>query len=154
MTRKIIILLEIIFCVLAVVIISVIGNNPETWRDYQPVSSIEFVNSAEENNPFILEDGDKVVTISWKSDTVEIKYQLSWKILPDNATISEIDLTPSISNDNIVSINGDGLITFKNRATLLSNGFAITIKTMDKTEKTDTLYFDFISGGGGVVPPP
>ena len=155
MTRKIIILLEIIFCVLAVVIISVVGNNPETWRDYQPVTSLEFVNSSTQTNPFETDEtGDKTVTIEWGSEVAEIEYQLSWEILPTNATITEIELTLSIQDVTIVSVSEDGLITFKSRTALLNNGCSITIKTVDITNKTDTLYFDFTADGGGVILPP
>jgi len=154
MTKKIIILLEIVFCILAVVIISVIGNNPETWRDFQSISSIEFVNGTEETNPFTVdaETGEKTVTISWASNVAELEYQVYWKILPENATITEIELTSSIQDATIVNVSDSGLVTFKSRTVLINNGFSITIKTTDKTEKTDTLYFVFTTGG--VVLPP
>ena len=154
MTKKIIILLEIVFCVLAVVIISVVGNNPETWRDFQPVSSIQFVNGTSETNEFEVDEetGEKTVTITWASSVVELQYQVYWEILPENATTTEIELTPSIEDVNIVTVSDDGNIVFKSRSTLLSSGFSITIKTTDKTEKTDTLYFVFKTGG--VILPP
>ncbi len=94
MSKKIIVLIEFVVCVLAVVIVSVFGNNPETWRDFKQASEISV----------------EVPSVRLEADADS--YQLVWKIGPEDVTVKEVTFSSQGILRNYITIDESGLVTF------------------------------------------
>jgi uncharacterized protein YjdB len=135
MSRKMVFLIEIIVCIIAVVIVSLIGVNPEIWKVYTPVSSVSFTNTE-----ITFTENKKIITI--KSGTKN--YTLTYSVLPSNATNSDVSF--SSSDESIATVDNNGVVNI-----IRETGFNIIIIAKDGTKKSDSVSFIFSSSGGGGI---
>ena len=135
MSKKIIILIQLVVCVSAVVIISFFGRNPEIWRDFQYCESIHFTingERVESGTEVELEHGTKT-------------YQLEWVILPDEATMKDVVF---ICESDNVSVNESGLVEFLTD----DEGATIIIKTKDESNLSSEITLTIKPDHGGELP--
>jgi hypothetical protein len=125
MNKKMVILIEFIVCVMSIIIISIFGNMPEVWRDFEYCKTINF---AEDN-------------VELPNGTQE--YQLIWFIGPQTATNKQVRFTAS--NDNVI-ISSDGLVTFSRQ-----EGVTIMVKTTDGSNLKAYIDITFKAPGGGTI---
>lgn len=125
MNKKIIILIEIVICIAAIVVISIFGNIPEMWRDFEYASSIQF----------------SVKNVELPRGTTT--YQLEWTIGPENATIQEVRFS---SAQEHVIISETGLVTFTKE-----QGATIQVFTTDGSYLSDSINITFKAPGGGTI---
>ncbi len=154
MTKKVIVAIEFVVCVLAIVIISVFGLNPETWRDFVPVNSLTITNQSNEAAGITVTketvNGREVVYAKIPRGTRT--YKINWVIGPENATIPEISFTSAEINANIISIDDTGLVSFLTTGT---QGATIVLSTTDGTNRRATIIITFdIGSEGGDIPLP
>ncbi len=126
MNKKVIILIEIIICITAIVIISIFGNIPEMWRDFEYASSLNFT----VKNVELLQN--------------ETSYQLEWTLGPENATIKAVRFT---TDQKHVTVSPEGLVTFSK-----NQGATIIILTTDGSNLKDSINITFKAPGGGTIP--
>ena len=114
MTKKAIVAIEFVAILLAIVIISVFGLNPETWRNDVPVNSLVITNQSNAAQGITITrqtvNGREVVYAKIQRGTKE--FQITWEILPENATNKRISFTSAEINANIISVNDTGLVSF------------------------------------------
>ena len=104
MTKKAIVAIEFVAILLAIVIISVFGLNPETWRDDVPVNSLVITNESNEAQGITVkrqtQNGREIVYAQIPQALRE--FQITWEILPENATNKQISFTSAEINANII----------------------------------------------------
>lgn len=128
-------LIEIVVCIIAVVVVSLIGVNPEIWKVYTPVSSVSFTNT-----DITFSENKKIITI----DSGTKNYTLTYSVIPSNATNSDVSF--SSSDESIATIDENGIVSIKRET-----GFNIIVIAKDGTKKSDSVSFIFkVSGGGGI----
>lgn len=154
MTKKVIVAIEFVVCVLAIVIISVFGLNPETWRDFVPASSLTITNESNAQTGITVTretvNGREIVYA--KIPRGMRTYQIYWVIGPENATIQQISFTSAEINANIISVDDTGLVSFLTTGT---QGATVVLSTTDGTNRRATIVITFdIGSDGGDIPLP
>lgn len=135
MSKKLIVLIQLVVCVAAVVIISLYGRNPEMWKDFQYVEEIYFIVNDER-----VQDGYELELASGTTT-----YQLVWFVGPDNATIKEVRFESS--NPDKVAVNENGQVTFSS-----DEGAVIYMYTTDNSLLNAHINLTIKPAGGGVLP--
>ncbi|NCB48061.1 MAG: hypothetical protein EOM55_00300 [Clostridia bacterium] len=135
MSKKVLILIQIAVVVIAVIIISLYGRNPENWKDFNYCEEVYFLVDGEKvANDYELELQDGTIT-----------YQLVWYVGPENSTIKTVRFSSDNSN---VSVGEGGLLTF-----LMANeGAVITIFTTDNSLLSRRIIISFGPPSGGQLP--
>lgn len=136
MNKKIITLLLSIFCIITVVLISVLGKVPESSSRIK-VESIEFVDSRIQLN----ESNEKYIFL----DKGISEYQLKYKLNPEKPTDTDVTFA-IISEAEHANISKDGLITFNTEAQII-----VRIWSNFLDNKTDTLIIDFKVSSGDPI---
>ena len=148
MTKKAIVAIEFVAILLAIVIISVFGLNPETWRNDVPVNSLGITNQSNAAQGITITrqtvNGREVVYAKIQRGTKE--FQITWEILPENATNKRISFTSAEINANIISVNDTGLVSF---LTTSNQGASIMLSTTDGTNRRAEIVITFTTGGSG-----
>lgn len=135
MSKKLIVLIQLVVCVAAVVIISLYGRNPEMWKDFQYVEEIYFlVNEERVQNGYELE-----------LDNGTQEYQLTWYVGPSDATFKSVRFESS--NPDKVAVNENGQVTFSS-----DEGAVIYVYTTDNSLLNAYINLTIKPAGGGVLP--
>ncbi len=124
MNKKIVFIITLIECVLAVLFISVFG---------QAIFSI--TNKDVEEIYFTYENGDKIednkiITVEI-TDTIR-NYRLFWKVEPEDAHNPTVEF--SVNRPDAVSVSASGRVSFRKEGTVI-----ITIYTTDGSNKSDSI---------------
>ena len=125
MNRKVVIIVVLVECIMAVFLISFFGQ--AIFNNNRNVKTQEIY--------FTYENGEKIeddVTLEVELSDKEISYQLHWKAEPDNVTDKSVTFISS--KPDLVFVSDEGLVTF-----LVETDVSITIKTLDESNKSDTI---------------
>ena len=107
MKKATVILIGIIYLA-SIVIISIFGLKAVIYDEVIPVTSIECLNETDEKTEVKLDvDGNKIIKIKYEEpgdpETLTgTMVQLSWRVLPDNATNKEVRF---VYNTNLTRVN-------------------------------------------------
>ena len=135
MNKKVVFLVVLLECILAVFIVSVFGHAIEDARRQILCQDLYFVSESGEK----IEDGEM---IEYKLTDANISYQLHWVMETSEASNKEVVFE---SSDPMVKVNSLGLITFLEEVDVV-----ITIRAIDGSGKTDSITL-VPKRGGGVV---
>lgn len=133
MNKKTIILFLFIFCLLSTIAMSVWGKVPDPTSIN--VTGIAFTDVTRAANNFECElndDDEKIIYLARGTTT----YQLTWKILPEDASDKSVSFQSS--NTDVATVNETGLVTIYQEYT-----FEITIYSNLKDAKSDNVNIDF-----------
>ena len=137
MNKKIVFLVVVIECILAIFVVSFFGKAIEDARAEKLCKDIYFVDENGEKIP----DG---VDIEYSFEGSTISYQLHWVLVSEDTTQKEVEF---ISNNDLVIVTNTGLVTF-----LDTEAFAeITIMAKDGSGKVDTITLLPALKGGGEI---
>lgn len=132
MSKKTVVIIEFIVCVLAIIVISIFGLAPDTWRRDVPATKLEVVNVSDPAKDIEVthttKNGRDVVNI--KLPRTVLEYKLLWKISPEDATNTQIRFTSSAINDKIISVSEEGVVKFLTNKFV---GVSIVLQTTDGT---------------------
>lgn len=156
MNKKIIVLIEIVVCIMAIVVVSLFGLQAENWRDMVYVTSIEFY---EDDITLVDEqyNGKDGVQLQINLDEDTVSYQIKYRVNPSNASNGHVEFSFSggerqengTVTDGDCTITADGLLYFKNGKVYNVN---IIAGSTDGSNKFATLRIRKITGSGGVLP--
>jgi hypothetical protein len=135
MNKKVVFLVVLLECILAVFIVSIFGHAIEDARKQILCRDIYFVTESGEK----IEDGEM---IEYKLTDSNISYQLYWVMETKETSNKEVVFE---SSDPMVKVNSEGLITF-----LEETDVVITIRAIDGSGKTDSITL-VPKRGGGIV---
>lgn len=125
MNKKIIVIVVIAECILAILLISFLGKAIESY--------IKTVYS--EDVYFVTKEGEKIpddTTLEIKLSDADISYQLYWVVETKRTTKKEVTFVSNKPEEVIV--DKTGLVTF-----LIETDAIITVSTMDGSEKSDSI---------------
>jgi hypothetical protein len=125
MNRKVVIIVVLVECILAVLLISFFGQAIYNNNSDVKCNEIYFVYENGEK----IEDG-KIIEVEL-SDT-KMSYQLHYVITPDKATDKSVSFISSKPNE--VSVSATGQVTF-----LRETDVTIIVRTLDGSSKSDTI---------------
>lgn len=125
MNKKVIFLVVILECILAIFLVSILGIAIEDARAEKLCKDIYFVDENGEKIP----DG---VNIEYELEPGSISYQLHWVLVAEDTTQKEIEF---VSNNENVFVSPTGLVTFFGE----NQSAEITIIAKDGSMKTDTI---------------
>ncbi|MEG1710705.1 MAG: hypothetical protein RR054_05030 [Clostridia bacterium] len=157
MSKKLIVIIEIFVCAMAIIVISLFGLNPENWRDNVFASSIEFY---EDDATIVNKDfdgtGNKKLQIELDKNTPT--YQLKWRINPTNTSNTKVYFefsggivqpNGSVTNGKI-TVTKTGLVVFEKGKVL---GVTITVCVSDGTGCKDSVFIvEDMGDGTGDLP--
>ncbi len=131
MSKKWIVLIEILTCVVGVVIVSIFGLLPEFTNDTVYTESVAFT-----CDYTLTEDGRKLVTLERPLDNNPKVFQLEWEVTPENATDKSVTF---ISSDpSVATVSETGFVQFLRMQGIVR----ITVQTNDDAKRTDTIYIE------------
>ena len=131
MSKKWIVLIEILTCVVGVVIVSIFGLLPEFTNDTVYTESVAFTCAYT-----LTEDGRKLVTLERPLDNNPKVFQLEWEVTPENATDKSVTF---ISSDpSVATVSPTGFVQFLRMQGIVR----ITVQTNDDAKRTDTIYIE------------
>ena len=133
MNKKVVFLVVLLECILAIFIISVFGHAIEDARRQILCQDLYFVTETGEK----IEDGEM---IEYKLTDSNISYQLYWVMETGETSNKEVEFE---SSDPMVKVNSLGLVTF-----LEETDVVITIRAIDGSGRTDRITLVPIRGGG------
>lgn len=137
MNKKIVFLVVILECILAIFLVSFFGKAIEDARAERLCKEIYFVDENGEKIP----DG---VSIEYEFEGSVISYQLSWVLVAEDTTQKEVEF---ISNSEFVIVSNTGLVTFLDT----SASADITVMAKDGSGKKDVItLMPKLKGGGNV----
>lgn len=136
MNKKIVFLVVLLECILAVFIVSFFGNAIEDARAQILCKDLYFAAESGEK----IEDGEMIEVKLTDSNR---SYQLYWVMETDKTSNKEVEFISS--KPNRVKVNSLGLVTF-----LDDTDVVITIRAKDGSEKTDSITL-VPKRGGGIV---
>ena len=137
MNKKVVFLVVILECILAVFIVSFFGKAIEDARSKRLCQEIYFVDANGEKIP----DGENIEVEFIGS---YISYQLNWKIIAPDVTEKEVEF---ISNNEFVLVDNLGLVTFLDKEASAE----ITILAKDGSGKKDVItLMPQLKGGGNI----
>ena len=124
MNRKVVIIVVLVECILAVLLISFFGQAIFNNINNVPANEVYFVN----------QDGVKIEekTIEVELSDSKLSYQLYWKIEPEKVTDKSVEFISS--KPDFVTVSKTGLVTF-----YVETDVSITIRTLDGSNKSDTI---------------
>ena len=136
MNKKVIFLVVILECILAIFLVSILGIAIEDARAEKLCKDIYFVDENGEKIP----DG---VVIEYDPD--DVCYQLHWVLVAEDTTQKEVEFVSN--NENVLVDRTTGLVTFRE----VGASAEITIMAKDGSMKTDTIILvPKLKGGGNV----
>ena len=135
MNKKIVFLVVLLECILAVFIVSFFGHAIEDANKQILCKDIYFTYENGEK----IEDG---VMIEYELKDNNLCYQLYWTLETENTTLQEVEFESD--NENVI-VDSDGLITFLEKTDVV-----ITVRAKDGSGKTDSITLVPIRGGGVV----
>ena len=135
MNKKVVFLVVLLECILAVFIVSVFGHAIEDDRKQILCKDIYFVNELGEK----YEDGEMIEFTLTDSN---ISYQLYWVMETDKTSNKEVIFK---SDNPLVKVNSLGLVTF-----IEETDVVITIEAADGSGKMDSITL-VPKRGGGIV---
>lgn len=139
MNKKVVFLVVILECILAVFIVSIFGSAIEDARSKILCKDLYFVYAEGEYEGQKIEDG---VMITVNPTDANMSYQLAWVMETDKTSNKEVYFTSS--KPDKVTVNPDtGLVTF-----LVKTDVVITIEAKDGSGKTDSITLVPKRGGG------
>ena len=139
MNKKVVFLVVILECILAVFIVSIFGIAIEDARSKILCSDLYFVYAEGEYKGQKIEDG---VMIEVNPTDANMSYQLVWVMETDKTSNKEVYF--SSSKPDKVTVNPDtGLVTF-----LVKTDVVITIEAKDGSGKMDSITLVPKRGGG------
>ena len=124
MNKKVVFLVVLLECILAVFIVSVFGHAIEDSRKQILCEDIYFVNESGEKIP----DG---TMMEFKLTDSNISYQLYWVMETDKTSNKEVVFE---SSNPLVKVNSLGLVTFLDEVSVV-----ITVRAIDGSGKTDSI---------------
>ena len=131
MSKKWIVLIEILTCVVGVVIVSIFGLLPEFTND-----TVYTESAASTCDYTLTEDGRKLVTLERPLDNNPKVFQLEWEVTPENATDKSVTF---ISSDpSVATVSETGFVQFLRMQGIVR----ITVQTNDDAKRTDTIYIE------------
>ena len=131
MSKKWIVLIEILTCVVGVVIVSIFGLLPEFTNDTVYTESVAFT-----CDYTLTEDGRKLVTLERPLDNNPKVFPLEWEVTPENATDKSVTF---ISSDpSVATVSETGFVQFLRMQGIVR----ITVQTNDDAKRTDTIYIE------------
>ena len=131
MSKKWIVLIEILTCVVGVVIVSIFGLLPEFTNDTVYTESVTFTCAYT-----LTQDGRKLVTLERPLDNNPKVFQLEWEVTPENATDKSVTF---ISSDpSVATVSETGFVQFLRMQGIVR----ITVQTNDDAKRTDTIYIE------------
>ena len=135
MNKKVVFLVVLLECILAVFLVSVFGHAIEDSRRQILCQDLYFATESGEK----IEDGEM---IEYKLTDSNMSYQLYWVMETDKTSNKEVVFE---SSDPMVKVNNLGLVTF-----LEETDVVITIRALDGSGRTDSITL-VPKRGGGVV---
>ena len=135
MNKKVVFLVVLLECILAVFLVSIFGHAIEDARRQILCEEIYFTDENGEK----IEDGEMIEIAL--TDT-NISYQLYWVMITGKTSNREVVFE---SDNPSVKVNSVGLVTFLDEPAV-----TITIRTIDGSGKTDSITFIPKRGGGTV----
>ena len=111
MKKSVVILIGIIY-VASIALVSFFGLQAKMYNEKIYVERIEILNSD------VREKDDKKFVAILPDDNGERKYQINYRVYPDNATNSKVDFVYDTQNTN-VSVDENGVVTFKKRGAVI-----------------------------------
>ena len=135
MNKKVVFLVVLLECILAIFIVSIFGHAIEDSRRQILCQDIYFVDANGEK----IEDGEMIEYSLVGSD---INYQLYWVMETDKTSNKEVVFE---SSNALVKVNSVGLVTFLDDVAAV-----ITVRTIDGSGKTDSITL-IPKRGGGIV---
>ena len=135
MNKKVVFLVVLLECILAVFIVSIFGHAIEDARRQILCQDLYFVSESGEK----VEDG---AMIEYSLTDSNISYQLYWVMETSEVSNKEVVFE---SSDPMVKVNNLGLVTF-----LEETDVVITIRAIDGSGKTDSITL-VPKRGGGIV---
>ena len=125
MSKKIVFIIVLIECILAVLLIGVFGGAIFSAINKKPVTDLYFT----------YQDGTKIedgITLEVElSDSVR-DVQLYWAVLPDDASEQKVSFT--CSKPDAAVVNDAGVVTF-----FVDVSVTITVQSLDGSNKTDVI---------------
>ena len=136
MNKKVVFLVVLLECILAIFIVSIFGHAIEDTRRQILCQDIYFVTESGEK----IEDGEM---IEYTITDANMTYQLYWVMETSETSNKEVVFE---SDNDLVVVSADGLVTF------LDDGqdAVIIIKAIDGSGKMDSITLVPIRGGGNV----
>ena len=124
MNKKVVFLVVLLECILAVFIVSIFGHAIEDSRKQILCEAIYFVDESGEEIP----DGEM---IEFKLTDSNMSYQLKWIMETDKTSNKEVVFE---SSNPLVKVNSLGLVTFLDEVSVV-----ITVRAIDGSGKTDSI---------------
>ena len=134
MNKKVVFLVVLLECILAVFLVSIFGHAIEDERRQILCEEIYFVDEHGEK----IEDGEMLEYSLVGSD---INYQLYWVMETDKTSNKEVTFE---SSNPLVKVNSEGLVMFIEEVPVV-----ITIRAVDGSGKSDSI--TLVPKSGGVV---
>ncbi len=130
MKKSVVILIGVIYG-LSILLVTFFGLKHNSFNEIVYVSQVEII----EDKATYLADGTKLLLLT-SSENGVYKYQLVWKITPDNPTNGDVDFIYDKQKTN-VSVDENGLVTFTSLG--YPDSVTITIRSKDSTKKSDSI---------------
>ncbi len=136
MNKKIIVIVVLLECVLAILLVSFIGKAIETYFNEVDAREICFLD--ESGVPL---DNDAIIEV----ERMDMGYQLKWRINPEKTTDKSITFLSS--KPDVVTVDETGYVTFDidtdvSITASTINGITATIKLVPTRDKEDTVYIN------------
>ena len=131
MKKSVVIIIGVIYG-LSIVLVTLFGLRAQTFNDIVYVNQVEIV----EELASFRSDGLKYIMLS-PDENGERKYQIVWKVTPDNATNSAVTFDYDKTKPN-VTVDENGLVTFNS-----SGAVIVTVTAKDGTSKSDSIMIIF-----------
>ena len=125
MSKKIVFLIVLIECILAVLLIGVFGGAIFSAINKKPVTDLYFTDK----------DGVKIednINLEVELTDSNIDVQLYWVVIPDDASEQKVSFTSS--KPDVAIVSESGLVTF-----FEDESVTITVQALDGSNKTDTI---------------
>ena len=132
MKKSVIILIGLIY-VASIALVSFYGLQYKTFDEVVYVSDIEILNEGIKTDS----QGEKYIAL-FPDENGERKFQIEYRVYPDNATNSEVDFIYDKQNLN-VSIDSNGVVTFQKRGSV-----KVTVVSKDGTSISETIEISFL----------
>lgn len=136
MNKKIVVIVVIVECILAVLLISFFGKAIENYRKQTLCQDIYFT----DENGVKIED-DVVLTVEITDSNSST--QLYWKIITEKTAEKSVELK---SSNPLVLVDNTGKVTFLDLVTVV-----ITVYATDGSEKSDSITLTIKQSTGGNV---
>ena len=132
MKKSVSILIGLIY-VASIALVSFYGLQYKTFDEVVYVSDIEILNEGIKTDS----QGEKYIAL-FPDENGERKFQIEYRVYPDNATNSEVDFIYDKQNLN-VSIDSNGVVTFQKRGSV-----KVTVVSKDGTSISETIEISFL----------